>query len=38
MVYNVCAKMTIFHNLGFIDVGIEVGPAGAFAQKPTVSH
>ena len=23
MVYNVCAKMTIFHNLEFIDVGIE---------------
>jgi len=24
MVYNVCAKMTIFHNLGVIDVGIEI--------------
>lgn len=24
MVYNVCAKMTIFHNLGVIDVGIEL--------------
>jgi len=24
MVYNVCAKMTIFHNLGYIDAGIEV--------------
>lgn len=26
MVYNVCAKMTIFHNMGFIDVGIEIVP------------
>jgi hypothetical protein len=26
MVYNVCAKMTIFHNLGFIDAGIEIVP------------
>lgn len=26
MVYNVCAKMTIFHNLGVIDVGIEIVP------------
>jgi len=24
MVYNVCAKMTIFHNLKVIDVGIEI--------------
>ena len=24
MVYNVCAKMTIFHNLGVIDVGVEI--------------
>jgi hypothetical protein len=24
MVYNVCAKMTIFHNLSVIDVGIEI--------------
>ena len=26
MAYNVCAKMTIFHNLGNIDVGIEIVP------------
>ncbi|VEP13790.1 Restriction endonuclease [Hyella patelloides LEGE 07179] len=26
MAYNVCAKMTIFHNLDFIDVGIEIVP------------
>jgi len=26
MVYNVCAKMTVFHNLGFIDAGIEIVP------------
>ena len=26
MVYNVCAKMTIFHNLGYIDAGIEIVP------------
>ena len=26
MVYNVCAKMTIFHNLGKIDVGVEIVP------------
>jgi len=26
MVYNVCAKMTIFHNLDIIDMGIEVVP------------
>ena len=24
MVYNVAAKMTIFHNLGYIDVGVEI--------------
>jgi len=24
MVYNVCAKMTIFRNLGLIDVGVEI--------------
>lgn len=27
MVYNVAAKMTIFHNLGYIDVGVEIVPA-----------
>ncbi len=32
MVYNVAAKMTIFHNLGFIDVGIEIVPIRRFAQ------
>ena len=32
MVYNVCAKMTIFHKLGFIDSGIEVVPVKAFAD------
>ncbi len=26
MVYNVCAKMTIFRNLGVIDTGIEIVP------------
>ncbi|MBE2220781.1 MAG: restriction endonuclease [Anaerolineae bacterium] len=26
MVYNVCAKMTIFHNEDFIDAGIEIVP------------
>lgn len=33
MVYNVCAKMTIFHNLGFINVGIEVVPLKELAAK-----
>jgi hypothetical protein len=32
MVYNVCAKMTIFHNLGVIDVGIEIVPLKVFAD------
>ncbi len=32
MVYNVCAKMTIFHNLEFIDVGIEIVPLKEFAD------
>ncbi len=32
MVYNVCAKMTIFHNLDFIDVGIEIVPIKDFAN------
>lgn len=31
MVYNVCAKMTIFHKLGVIDVGIEIVPIKLFA-------
>jgi len=33
MVYNVCAKMTIFHNLHLIDVGIEVVPVKQFANE-----
>jgi hypothetical protein len=33
MVYNVCAKMTIFHNLGHIDVGIEVVPLKELALQ-----
>jgi len=33
MVYNVCAKMTIFHRLGFIDTGIEVVPIKNFADE-----
>ncbi len=32
MVYNVCAKMTIFRNLGYIDTGIEIVPVKAFAD------
>ena len=33
MVYNVCAKMTIFHNLKHIDVGIEIVPMKSFAKE-----
>ena len=33
MVYNVCAKMTIFHRMGFIDAGIEVVPIKSFADQ-----
>jgi hypothetical protein len=33
MVYNVCAKMTIFHKLGVIDVGIEIVPLKLFAEE-----
>lgn len=33
MVYNVCAKMTIFHNLGFIDTGIEIVPMKNFVDE-----
>jgi hypothetical protein len=32
MVYNVCAKMTIFHKLDIIDVGIEIVPLKTFAD------
>lgn len=31
--YNACAKMTIFHNLGIIDAGVEVVPVKAFANN-----
>ncbi len=33
MVYNVCAKMTIFHNLDKIDVGVEVVPIKDLAAE-----
>jgi hypothetical protein len=33
MVYNVCAKMTIFHKLKHIDHGIEIVPVKAFAEE-----
>ncbi|MDX9990748.1 MAG: BglII/BstYI family type II restriction endonuclease [Anaerolineales bacterium] len=33
MVYNVCAKMTIFRNLGFIDVSIEIVPVKELAEE-----
>jgi hypothetical protein len=33
MVYNVCAKMTIFHNLGHIDCGVEIVPVKALALE-----
>lgn len=33
MVYNVCAKMTIFHNMDVIDVGIEIVPLKDFADE-----
>jgi len=33
MVYNVCAKMTIFRNLGFIDAGVEIVPMKALADE-----
>ena len=33
MVYNVCAKMTIFAKLGVIDCGVEVVPVKAFAEE-----
>lgn len=32
MVYNVCAKMTIFHKLGYIDAGVEIVPMKQFAD------
>jgi hypothetical protein len=33
MVYNVCAKMTIFHNLNIIDHGVEIVPVKSFADE-----
>ena len=33
MVYNVCAKMTIFNKLGFISAGIEIVPIKQFANE-----
>ncbi len=33
MVYNVAAKMTIFHNLGIIDVGVEIVPLKELADQ-----
>src|SRR5438309_8671478 len=33
MVYNVAAKMTIFHNQGIIDAGVEIVPMKSMADK-----
>ena len=33
MVYNVCAKMTIFSQMGYIDAGIEIVPIKQFADE-----
>jgi len=33
MVYNVCVKMTIFHKLDVIDMGIEIVPVKRFADE-----
>lgn len=33
MVYNVCAKMTIFRNLGHIDCGVEIVPVRGFTRE-----
>ena len=33
LVYNVCAKMTIFHKLGYIDAGIEIVPVKSFTEE-----
>jgi hypothetical protein len=33
MVYNVCAKMTIFKKHGFIEAGIEIVPVKEFASE-----
>ncbi|MBV6341649.1 BglII/BstYI family type II restriction endonuclease, partial [Candidatus Magnetobacterium casense] len=33
MVYNVCAKMTIFNKLGVINAGVEIVPVKEFAAE-----
>ncbi|MCP3681860.1 MAG: restriction endonuclease [bacterium] len=33
MVYNVCAKMTIFHKMGYINAGVEIVPIKQFADE-----
>jgi len=33
MVYNVCAKMTIFRNLGHIETGVEIVPVKGFVDS-----
>jgi len=33
MIYSGCAKMTIFHKMGFIDAGIEIVPVKQFADE-----
>ncbi len=33
MVYNVCAKMTIFQKMGVIDAGVEIVPVKRFADE-----
>lgn len=33
MVYNVCAKMTIFKNFGIIDAGVEIVPVKQFVDN-----
>jgi hypothetical protein len=33
MFYNVCAKMTIFHKSGIIDIGVEIVPIKTFADE-----
>jgi len=33
MVYNVCAKMTIFKNMGYIDCGVEIVSVKAFTDE-----
>ncbi len=33
MVYNVCAKMTIFRNFGHIEAGVEIVPVKELAEQ-----